>query len=165
MRWCVRLNDRISEWGVRLTLQHTAAHCNTLQHHTATYCNTLQHTAARVIERGVRLTLSSARYRVQYTPLDALSSYIIFREDPIISGSFAKNDLQLEASYETHIPMWDMTHSYVRHDSFLRETWLIPTWDMTHAYVRHDSFTTHSYVPQLTHNSSTPLIHTQLIYT
>jgi len=28
----------------RITLQHTAPHCNTL-HHTATHCNTLQHTA------------------------------------------------------------------------------------------------------------------------
>jgi len=25
-------------------------------------------------------------------------------------------------------------------DSFIRETWLIDTWDMTHPYVRHDSF-------------------------
>jgi len=34
----------------------------------------------------------------------------------------------------------DMMHSYVRHDSFIRETWLIRTRDMTHSYVRHDSF-------------------------
>jgi len=38
------------------------------------------------------------------------------------------------------IHMWDMTHSYVRHDSFICETWLIHMWDMTHSYVRHDSF-------------------------
>jgi len=39
-----------------------------------------------------------------------------------------------------------VTHSYVRrdsliHDSFIRETWLIHIWrDMTHSYMRHDSF-------------------------
>jgi len=54
------------------------------------------------------------------------------------------------------IHMWDMTHSYVRHDSFICATWLIHMCDMTHSYVRHDSFicatwliymsdTTHSY--------------------
>jgi len=32
-----------------------------------------------------------------------------------------------------------MTYSYVRHDLFLCETWLIHTWDMTHSYVWHDS--------------------------
>jgi len=32
------------------------------------------------------------------------------------------------------------THSYVRHDSFIRVTWLIHMCDMTHSYVRHDSF-------------------------
>jgi len=26
--------------------------------------------------------------------------------------------------------------SYMRHDSFLYETWLIPIWDMTHSYMR-----------------------------
>ena len=31
---------------------------------------------------------------------------------------------------------WDMTHSYERHGSFLRETWLIPTRDMTHSVRR-----------------------------
>jgi len=45
---------------------------------------------------------------------------------------------------------WDMTHSYVRHDafiweSFMCETWLIHVWDMTHSHalpscVRHDLF-------------------------
>jgi len=35
----------------------------------------------------------------------------------------------------------DVTHSYVRHDSFTCGTWLILMWDMTHSHVRHDSFT------------------------
>jgi len=53
----------------------------------------------------------------------------------------------------------DMTHSHMRHDSFIYETWLIRmrrgwvwhdsftyetwlihVWDMTHSYMRHDSF-------------------------
>ena len=35
---------------------------------------------------------------------------------------------------------WDMTHSYVRHDAFICETWLMRMCNMTHAYVRHDAF-------------------------
>ena len=30
--------------------------------------------------------------------------------------------------------LWDMTHSYMRHDSFKCETRLIHVWDMTHPY-------------------------------
>jgi len=48
--------------------------------------------------------------------------------------------------------MYDMAHSYVRHDSFISVTWLIHMcdydlalaahilWDMTHSYVWHVSF-------------------------
>jgi len=36
-------------------------------------------------------------------------------------------------------PLCDMTHSYVRHDSFICATWLILMCDMTHSYERHDS--------------------------
>jgi len=41
---------------------------------------------------------------------------------------------------KSHMYTWDMTHLYVRHDSFICETWLIYMWDMTHLYMRHDSF-------------------------
>jgi len=34
---------------------------------------------------------------------------------------------------------WDLTHSYVWHDSFIHETLIIHMYDMTHSYVRHDS--------------------------
>jgi len=37
------------------------------------------------------------------------------------------------------IHMFDMTHSYMRHDSFKFETWLIHMCDMTHACGWHDS--------------------------
>jgi len=33
-----------------------------------------------------------------------------------------------------------VTHSYVRHDSFICATWLIHKCNMTNSYVRHDSF-------------------------
>ena len=36
--------------------------------------------------------------------------------------------------------MCDMTHLYVRHDSFITETWLIYACDITHSCVWHDSF-------------------------
>jgi len=38
------------------------------------------------------------------------------------------------------IRMCAMTHSYVRHDSFVCVPWRIHTCDMTHSYVWHDSF-------------------------
>ena len=67
--------------------------------------------------------------------------------------------------------MCDMTHSYVRHDSFIRVTWLMHTCDMTHSYVWHDSFIcvtwlihtcdmTHSYVWHDSFICVTWLIHT-----
>jgi len=38
------------------------------------------------------------------------------------------------------IHVWDITHSYVWHDSFILEKCLIHMWDMPHSHVRHDSF-------------------------
>jgi len=38
------------------------------------------------------------------------------------------------------IHVWDMTHSYLWHDSFICETWLTHTWDMTHTHMGYDSF-------------------------
>ena len=68
-----------------------------------------------------------------------------------ISGSFVKNDMQLEVSYEssppcmTHSSVWydsfmrAMTHSYVYHDSFIYVTWLIRMCARKHSVVCHDS--------------------------
>jgi len=77
------------------------------------------------------------------------------------------------------MPMCDMTHACVWHDSlphthppdiFTCEIWLIHMWDMTHSYVWHDSFIyvtwlihmrdmTHSYVWQASFIFVTCLIH------
>jgi len=69
------------------------------------------------------------------------------------------------------IHICDMTHSYVRHDSFICATWLIHTCDMTHPHVWHDPFIrmtwlihicdmTRSYVWQYSFIYVTWLIHT-----
>jgi len=36
--------------------------------------------------------------------------------------------------------MWDVTHSYVRHDLLICVTWLVYKCDMTHSYAWHDAF-------------------------
>ena len=41
-------------------------------------------------------------------------------------------------THDWHIRTWDITHSYMGHDSFTRGTWLIHTWDMTHLHVEHE---------------------------
>jgi len=48
-----------------------------------------------------------------------------------------------------HIRMWDMTYSYMGHDSIIWWTWLIHMWDVTEAYVRHDIFIWSSHVPYM----------------
>ena len=73
----------------------------------------------------------------------------------LLSGPFI--DLRFTLGCSRQSFMFDMTHSYVRHGSFVCATWLIHMCDMTHSYVRHDSFMcvswlnhvcamTHSYV-------------------
>jgi len=41
------------------------------------------------------------------------------------------------------------THSYVRHDSPLCETWLTRMWDMTDSYVRHDSLVCETWLTRM----------------
>jgi len=54
------------------------------------------------------------------------------------------------------IHMCDMNYLYVWHDSFICVTWLIHTCDMTHSYVRHDSCIC---VPWLIHTCDMTLSH------
>ena len=51
--------------------------------------------------------------------------------------SFIRDSLICETWF---IHMWDMTHSYARHDWFICETYLIHMCNMTHAYARHVLF-------------------------
>ena len=55
------------------------------------------------------------------------------------------------------IHVWDIPHSYVWHDSFIRETWRIHMWAMTHLYMCHDAFicgTWHIHMCAMTHSYS-----------
>ena len=54
-----------------------------------------------------------------------------------IAHSYVRHDSFVCETWLMH--MWDMNHSYVRHDSSICETWLIHMWDMTHSCDRHDS--------------------------
>ena len=76
---CTNWDARTSPWiypsGVCSTLQHTAIHCNILQHthamhcntlqHTATHCNTLQHTATHC--NTLRHTHATHRNALRHT--------------------------------------------------------------------------------------------------
>jgi len=41
----------------------------------------------------------------------------------------------------THLFVWHNSFILVPTDSFIRATWLIHTYDLTHSYVQHDSYT------------------------
>ena len=49
------------------------------------------------------------------------------------------------------IHICNMTHSHVRHDSFVDATWLIHMCNMTHSYVQHGSFTFFTWI-DMTHS-------------
>ena len=55
-----------------------------------------------------------------------------------MTHSYVRHDAFVSETWR--ICMWDVPHSYVRHDSFICETWRICMWDMTHPYVGRASF-------------------------
>jgi len=55
-----------------------------------------------------------------------------------MTHSYVRHDSFICATWPIH--MCDMTHSYVRHDAFICATWPIHMCDMMHSYGRHDSF-------------------------
>ena len=64
------------------------------------------------------------------------SQYTIRSPVPSISISMFLLYLYMDAPRtRCVVDMWDMSHSHVRHASFIRETWRIHVWDMTHVWL------------------------------
>jgi len=93
---------------------------STLITYATRHCNTLQHAATRC--NTLQHAVSPGR--------DLGSTLITFRSRLFLK----RRPASLSAI------TWDMTHSYVWHDSFICVTWLIHMCDVTHLYVWHDSF-------------------------
>jgi len=91
---CNTLLQCTSTFGV-----HTATHCNALQR-TATHCNALKHIATHCNALPIQtyvFSTDSTGWRRPIGFLIYLSHFL--QKSPIISGSFAKRDLQRQASY------------------------------------------------------------------
>jgi len=70
-----------------------------------------------------------------------------------MTHSYLRHDTFICATWRIH--MCDMTHSYLRHDTFICATWRIHMCDMTHSYLRHDAFicaTWHVHMCDMTHS-------------
>jgi len=97
------------QWVMSHTSQHTAAHCNILQH-IATHCNTLQHTGTH------------CNTPEEATLVHAKSTQRLGSADSRVAAPY------VEISGNAPIPVTCVT-------------WLIYMCDMSHSYVRRDSFT------------------------
>jgi len=129
--------------------------------HCSTHCNTLQHTATHSVSchtyewvmSHIRMSHSLAHIRMGHTydernvtVMDE-SCHIYERVMSHIRTSHITHTNESCHTYEwvtNGSDMWrekcNMTHPYVRHDSFVCVTWIIHMCDMTHTYVWHDSF-------------------------
>jgi len=90
--------------------------------------------STRVQSRVIGLCCKRALYKRQYSAKETYN--IIKTHSPMV--------IQHRGAVTRPLSTY-MTHSYVRHDLFLCETWLIHTWDMTHSYVWYDSLSLSKY--------------------
>ena len=74
---------------------------------------------------------------VSFMSHSCLISFTVRCASAIMTHSYVRHDSFICVTWLIH--MCDMTHSYVRHDSFILATWLIDMCDTTHWYVGHDS--------------------------
>ena len=108
-----------------ITLHHTASHCIALQH-TATHCNTLQHTdtgSMRKTYDGDLCTLGRLRLVGSSKLCVCFAEYSLFYRALLQKRPMEICVHKSPSVYMFH--MWDMTHSYVRHDSFICEWYVI----------------------------------------
>jgi len=120
------------------TLQHTATHCYTLLR-TATHCNALQNTATH--------------YKTQQHTATWL------RDSNAHIANMTRSDV-----WARLMNIYDMTLTYVSHDSFICVAWLIRACirvcDVTDPYVCHDSSIHAKYIRPYTHTYIHTYTHT-----
>jgi len=150
------------------TLQHTATHCNTLQH-TAKHCNTLQHTAthSNILQHDWETAVHTLQiWRVQMFELDSRIYMLLCVAVCCCALQYFAVCCSVLQCVARLTNIYDMTLTYVSHDSFICVAWLIRVCirvcDVTDSYVCHDSSIhakqirtyTHTYIHTYTHKSS-----------
>jgi len=135
------------------TLKHTATHCNTLQR-AATHFNSLQHTgrmqqysnALHTCDRPSEWHTHTHTHSHTHTHTHTqktlrMTTITPFRQDFYLYLRHDSFICETWLNTDDHDSFRQDFYSCVCHDSFICETWLICMRDMTYFYVRHDSFT------------------------